>query len=1153
MLSHPDIAVTLCFFDLSIIQVNFASAHDFCYICTDMHIYALASAKLTSKLDVLISAFAIFAVSLYYIGIIKKIYMKKTLSALSAILMFIGTAMAQESPLWLRRNSISPDGKQIVFNYKGDLYVVSSDGGRARQLTSNPAYDSDPIWTPDGKNIVFSSYRERSKDIFTIPHEGGSPKRLTSHPGNETPLAVLGDGSILFKAAVQQDAAYGDFPGNAQLYIIGKDGGRPELVTSLPISEISVSSEGDIIYEDYKGYEDPYRKHHTSSVTRDIWHYAPAAGKANGSFSISPDGKFTKLTSFKGEDRDPVFAADGKTFYYLSEHDGTLNIYRSDISGKSEPVQLTFHKGNPVRYLSISNDGTLAYSFDGELYTLREGGKPEKLEIEVIADQNERQVQETVFTSGATDMAVSPDGKEVAIVLRGDVYVTSTDYRTTKRITNTPEQERSVCFSKDGRTLYYAAERDGHWGIWETSLTDKDDKCFTYAVKTEEKPVTAKGETCFQPQVSPDGKSIAYLKDRTGIAVMDLKSKKEKIVLDRNVNYSYTDGDQSFEWSPDSRYILCNYQANGGWNNEDVALIDLQEGTVTDLTESGYSDGNFRWALNGKAMTWSSDKAGYRSHGSWGAERDIYIMFFDGKRYAEFMQDKEDRAISEMLKSDKDKKKEEKEEKKDSAKAEKKSDKLVLDLAERKARTVKLTPYSGRLGDHYLTRDGKKLFYMVRLEKGTDLCMLDLEDKSVKVVAKGVYGALYPTADDKSMFLLSGSGISKISTANGSRESISFSGDFDYKPAKEREYMFNHIWKQVDEKFYVADIHGIDWKGYHDTYARFLPHITNNFDFQEMLSEMLGEMNGSHTGARYYYRSGLNTGCLGAIFDHEYKGDGLRIKEVLKGGPLYIIDPEIKEGDIIEAIDGTEITAGMDWYGLLKMKAGKKTVISVSKNGKKAQEMYIVPSYSDNSALYRRWVEQREEMVKKLSGGKVAYVHVQGMDSDSFRKVYSELLGKYRNCQAVIVDTRHNGGGWLHDDLATLLSGQAYIRFEPRGQYIGTEPYSKWTKPSCVLIGEDNYSDASGFPYVYKTLGIGKLIGAPVPGTMTAVWWENQIDPTIVFGIPQVGAIGIKEGRYLENLQVEPDIAVYNDPASVLRGEDKQLEAAVAEMMKTIE
>ena len=192
-------------------------------------------------------------------------------------------------------------------------------------------------------------------------------------------------------------------------------------------------------------------------------------------------------------------------------------------------------------------------------------------------------------------------------------------------------------------------------------------------------------------------------------------------------------------------------------------------------------------------------------------------------------------------------------------------------------------------------------------------------------------------------------------------------------------------------------------------------------------------------------------------------------------------------------------------------------------------------------------------MVKKLSGGRIGYVHVEGMDSPSFRRVFSEMLGKYRTCEAIIVDTRHNGGGWLHDDLVTLLSGKEYVRFEPRGQYIGSDPFTKWTKPSCVLIGEDNYSDACGFPYAYKALGIGKLIGAPVPGTMTAVWWETQIDPSLVFGIPQVGVTAVKEGRYLENMQIEPDILVYNDPASVLRGEDKQLEAAVAEMLKEID
>ena len=1061
--------------------------------------------------------------------------------------MLAGSIMAQDSPLWLRRNDISPDGTKIVFNYKGDLYVVPTSGGEAKQITTNSAYDTDPMWTADGKEIIFASYREKGKDIYKVSEKGGSPVRLTSHPANETPLSVLEDGSILYTAAIQQDATYGDFPGNAQLYILGKDGGRPQQVTSLPISALSVNKEGTIIYEDWKGYEDALRKHHTSSVTRDIWAYRPADGEKK--FSINGQGSFTKLSGFKGEDRNPVFDADGKTFYYLSEADGTINVYKSSIDAPQKSEQLTFFKGNPVRHLSVADNGTMTFSYDGELYRMKAGNQPEKINISIVTDQTQRAVVEQTITSGADDLAVSPDGKEMAIVLRGDIFVTSAEHRTTKRITNTAVQERGVSFSKDGRTLYYASERNGHWGIWATSLTDKDDKGFTYAVKMEEKLITKPGETCFQMQVSPDGKSIAYLKDRTAVAVMDLKSGKETVLLDKSVNYSYQDGDQNFAWSPDSRYILCNYQANGGWNNEDVALINVETGEITDLTESGYTDSNFKWALGGKAMTWASDKAGYRSHGSWGAEDDIYIMFFDGKKYHEFLMDKEERQIAEMMKDDKEKK----EEKKDSVKAEKKPAELVLQLDDRKDRIVRLTRASGRLGDHYLTEDGKKLYYMVRLESGMDLCMLDMETGSVKVISKGVYGSIYPGTDDRHVYILSGSGISKMNTANGSRETISFSGEFEYKAAEEREYIFNHAWKQVNEKFYVADIHGIDWEGYRKTYEKFLPHIDNNFDFQEMLSEMLGELNGSHTGARYQYRSGLSMDDLGVLYDLDYAGDGLKIKEVVKGGALYIQDPDIKAGDIIEAIDGVKITAGMDWFGLLKQKAGKKMLISVSKGGKKAVDMYVEPASSMSVQLYKRWVEQRAEMVKKLSNGRVGYVHVEGMDSESFRTVYSDLLGKYRTCEAVIVDTRHNGGGWLHDDLATLLDGTGYIRFEPRGQYIGTEPYNKWTKPSCVLIGEDNYSDACGFPYVYKALGIGKLIGAPVPGTMTAVWWETQIDPTIVFGIPQVGAIAVEEGRYLENMQIEPDILVYNDPASVLRGEDKQLEAAVAEMLKTID
>lgn len=529
-------------------------------------------------------------------------------------------ATSQDSPLWIRKNCISPDGTKIAFTYKGDIYYVAAEGGRAVQLTTNPAYDSDPIWTPDGKNLVFSSYREGSKDIYIMDAQGGAAKRITTWTGNETPLAIYGD-EIWFSSEIQQDADYGDFPGKPQVYAVKTNGGRPRQVTSLPAGSLSINSRGMVLYEDIKGYEDAFRKHHTSPVTRDIWLCKATSGKDG--LVMDGQSEFTKISDFKGEDRNPVFGKDGDTFYYLSEADGTYNIYRNSISNPGKPAQLTFEKGNPVRYISVSDNGTVSYSFDGELYTIREGKQPQKVSIEIITDSYTKEKEYRNITSGATDLAVSPNGKEVAFIVRGNVFITSVDHKTTRCITNTPEQERNLTFSEDGKTIYYSSERNGNWGIWGTSLKGKDDKYFTYSLEMEEKRITPEGQTCFQPQVSPDGKYIAYLKDRTAVAVMNLKSGKEKILLDKNINYSYSDGDQAFEWSPDSKYILCTWQGDGGWNNEDVALVEVESGKITNITQSGYSDGGFRWAMKGKAMTWTSDRAGYRSHGSWGDRKSV--------------------------------------------------------------------------------------------------------------------------------------------------------------------------------------------------------------------------------------------------------------------------------------------------------------------------------------------------------------------------------------------------------------------------------------------------------------------------------------------------------------------------------------------------
>ena len=1062
------------------------------------------------------------------------------------------SASAQETPRWLRKNAISPDGSQIAFSYKGDIYVVSTQGGTATQLTSNPAYDSDPVWTPDGKQIVFSSYREGSKDIYMTTAQGGSPRRITNYPGNETPKAVLPDGRIAFTANLQPDVHFDGFPGDAQVWAVSPEGrpngattepataNRPQLLTSVTMSELSVRPDGAILYEDYKGYEDPLRKHHTSSVTRDIWLATPASGSAT-------PATFTQLSSFNGEDRQPVWAADGDTYYYLSEQGGkTIDIFRSSVSKPQQTERLTSYEKDPVRYISVANDGTLAFSQNGDLYTMKPGQQPRKLEIRVVRDDNERDVVKMNYTGGASSMALSPDGKEIAMVIRGDVFVTSTEYRTTRRITNTPEQERGVSFSKDGRELYYAAERNGCWGVWRTVLTEKNDKLFTYAVSTKEELFSEPGETSFQPVVSPDGKWVAYLRDRTELVIKPTKGGSVKSLL-KGANYSYSDGDQSFAWSPDSEYLLSEYAADGGWNNVDVALIEISTGKVTDLTQSGYSDGGFRWALGGKAMTWTSDKNGYRSHGSWGAHDDIYIMFFDGREMSKFLQDKEDEEIEKLL-SGKSEKQLAKEEKKDSL-AQEKPKKLELLLEGREERVRRLTGSSAAYGDHFLSKDGRKLYYITPLESGYGLCVKDLREGEVKVLARGVSGRITPSADGNDIYVFSGRGITKVTLASGKTKQIGFSGDFEFKPKAEREYMFSHIWKQVKEKFYDPALHGADWDYYHDNYAQFLPYIDNYFDFQEMLSEMLGELNGSHTGARYRYSGGETLGRLGVIYDYSYAGDGLRIAEVLPGGVLNLADSEIKAGDLIVAIDGAPVKAGENWYPLLAGKAGKKVVLKLRKGGKD-EDLIVKPVANESALLYRRWVRQREQMVERLSGGRIGYVHVQGMDSPSFREVYSKALGKYRNCDALIVDIRHNGGGWLHDDLVTFLGGKAYVEWRPRGQYIGTEPYSKWTKPSCVLTCEDCYSDASGFPYAYRALGLGKLIGMPVPGTMTAVWWETLIHPQIIFGIPEVGGWVPEKQRYMENLQLEPDIRVENDPASVLNGQDKQLEAAVAEMLR---
>ena len=797
---------------------------------------------------------------------------------------------------------------------------------------------------------------------------------------------------------------------------------------------------------------------------------------------------------------------------------------------------------------------TLCYAYNGEIYIKKDKNKPIKVKIEIRTDSKRNSITYKKLSSGATEMAVSPDGKEIAFIIRGEVFVTAVNYSTTKRITNTPEQERSVSFSPDGRSLLYAAERNGSWNLYKTDL-HKDDLNFTNSIILKENPVLISNKETFQPQFSPDGKEVAFLEERTILKVINLKSKKVRTILPAKYNYSYADGDQWYQWSPDSKWFLVQFLSKGRWSYECGLISSKGDQELVNLTKSGFEDYIPKWSQDGKMMLWYSNKYGMG---------DLLGMFFTKDAYDKFRLTKEEyELLKERQKRNKKKldktKKNKKEKKKDKGKKEKKPELLEIDLNNIQNRIVRLTINSSNLSDGVMSKKGDKLYYLSRFEKGHDLWVHDFRKKSTKLLVKlgARGGSLVLSKDGKELFVFSRGRFTKITLAGNKRKGISYSADFNLNSPAERSYLLEHVWRQIKKKFYDPNLHGVNWSFYKKEYSRFLSYINNNYDFAEMLSEMLGELNGSHTGSGYraFSATGDRTAKLGVFFDPNYKGKGLKIIEIIDKGPLQKADSKIKIGTIIEEIDNNKITKNTNYYKLLNRKANKNILLSLynPKTKKRWEEIRKPISIGEqNQLLYERWIKTRKEETDRLSNGRLGYIHVRSMSGGSYREVFAELFGKFTNKEAIVIDTRFNGGGNLVEELTTLLSGKKYLTNIPRGQNIGIKPENRWTKKSIVLISESNYSDAHGFPYGYKTLGLGKLVGMPVPGTMTSVWWETLQDRTLFFGIPQVGKHDLK-GKYLENQQLEPDFLINNEYEKVVKGIDQQLEKAVGVLLEELD
>ncbi|MDA3613768.1 S41 family peptidase [Polluticaenibacter yanchengensis] len=1048
---------------------------------------------------------------------------------------------AQETAIWLRYSAISPDGQRIAFTYKGDIYTVPVSGGKAQPVTNHEAQDFMPVWSSDGKKIAFASNRFGNFDVFIVNAEGGLPTRLTTHSSHEYPYSFMnGDKEVVFGANRMDNVNSRSFPTASQpeLYAVSINGGRAIQILGTPAEDVNFDATGNLmIYHDKKGGENAWRKHQVSSIARDIWQYD---FKAN---------KHTKLTEFVGEDRTPIFTDNGKAFYYLSEESGSFNVHKKTI-GTDKSTQITSFKKHPVRFLTASKNGVLCFSYNGDIYTFK-NGKAEKVPVSIVYD-NKSNEESIARVTSASGINVSQSGKEVAFVSRGDVFVTSMDNEFTKQITQTPYTESDVQISPDGKTVIYSVEKDGKWSIYQTTIRRKEEPFFFASTLLDSKPLFEDENNNILAKYSPDGKEIAYVQNNNAIIIYNIASKKSRTLLKGLPLSTWGERSQYFQWSPDAKWLLFNYAISGSGSSE-VGLINTvaKDAKPVNLTQSGFDDNNAKWVLDGKAMIWFSNRDGLRGAAmAGGSQTDVYAMFFTKEGWDNFKLNKSEAGFLKELETVN---------KADTAKKDKpkKDSVVVIDLDGIEYRKARLTLHSAGLSDALLSKDAETLYYLARFEKGFNLWSVNLRTKETKMVAplNASFASMQWDKDYKNIILNSAGAVMKVDPNSGKQDRVSIAADMVVNALAEREAQFEHVWRKTKNTFYTKGFHGADWDFYKKEYAKQLPGVGTDFEFSELLAEMLGELNVSHSGSSYFGQmpDADATASLGIIYDVAYKGNGIKVLEVLQNGPLDKSNINIPVNSIITQIDGVNIEADKDYAYYLNRKSGKNVLLTVSVNGK--DEFYTIKPISlgeENGLLYRRWVKRNEQEVAKLSNGKLGYVHVPGMNDGVYRNVYEEVMGKFFEKGGLVVDTRFNGGGDLVADLDMFLSGKKFMDYGTDNRSNGTEPNFRWTKPSISLVNEANYSDGHCYAFMIQHQKINKIVGMPVPGTCTFAGWEGLgATNSIRWGVPPVGVKDTK-GRYLENWQTEPDFKVVPTKEKIVTGVDEQLETSITELLKQL-
>jgi Tol biopolymer transport system component/C-terminal processing protease CtpA/Prc len=1029
------------------------------------------------------------------------------------------TVPTPEPVVGARMPALSPNGKQLAFVYRGDIWIAPIKGGRATPLTQHIETDAAPLFSPDGKWIAFASKRNGNWDIFAVPSAGGAATQLTWHSGSEIPQSWSPDGrSLLFSA--KRDTV------NYTLYAVDVSTLRSEVLCEdyAPINYPCYSPDGKTIAYGRYGFHWT-RPRYAGSAAGQIWllDVSSSSGERRPLTSDNfqhlwtrflPDGKHL-VTVTIGEETPSASSIDKTIAKVVDNPKRTPNLWVFDLQGQGK--QLTTFTGGSVRCPSVgSKTGDIAFEYGPDLWLLREGKtKPNKIKLFVASDEKQTSRRREKLTSGVAEAEPSPDGKTFAFGLRGDIWsvlidkpkgVAGRGSEFARRLTDWVGDDSDFSWSLDGKKLYFTSDRQFNTRLYQLDLES-----------LEVTSLWDRSEDVTGLRVSPDGKQLGFWVSgkEGGLHVMPIEGgEPQRIVKVPGPQWRGIGGGE-YAWSPDMKWIAYTYRGESrAWN---IWIVPAEGGEPINVTHLYANHALPTWSPDGKYLFFQSNRDG----------EGLYLLPL----------------TSEPIRRDDT-----------DIKFEKPTNTVSVKIEfENISRRIRKVTSQSPSADLAITPEGLILFI-----SENDIWSVTYDGKETKrLTTGGGKSQLRLAKDGRKAFYIQSGELYTLSIESKNSDKVSFTADWERDVRAERQAAFTQFWRSYHRGFYDPNFHGRDWVAIRNRYDPLLEAVETNEEFASLLQMMVGELECSHSEVTPAPGGppAPVTPHLGFTFDYSYCGPGIKVAKVPVGAPGWYAKTEIKPGEIVLAINGEDVSLDERLYQHINDKQDRMFEFLVSTNGERENARkvkYKVLTQDEwNDLNYRNRVDRLRDYVEEKSGNKIGYLHISAMgyrnQAQFEREAYEYIVGK----DAMVIDVRFNNGGNIADTLIDWLERKPHGYVRPRDSKPEPTPYHAWDKNIVVVMNEHSYSNAEIFPSAMRARGLARLVGMPTPGYV--IWTDSLklVDGTSA-RMPQSGSYRL-DGTNEENLGEQPDIQIPLTPEDWLAERDPQLDKAIELLTNKVE